>query len=82
MKIYSLSQHKLREARETEGETIPDQRNKPTKKPAVIRVFQVFEGITVLYKGSKMVAVLNLRPIHGKIPALLGREYERLYCTR
>ncbi|MCW3138930.1 MAG: hypothetical protein N2V76_11145, partial [Methanophagales archaeon] len=24
---------------------------------------------------------LNLRPIHGKILALLGREYERMYCT-
>ena len=79
--VYSLSQHKLREALEKEGETIPDQRNKPTKKPTVRRVFQVFEGITVLYKGSKMVAVLNLRPIHGKILALLGREYERMYCT-
>jgi len=45
------------------------------------RVFQVFEGITILYSGSEMVAVLNLRPIHGKILALLGREYERIYCT-
>ena len=26
-----------------------------------------------------MVAVLNLRPIHGEILALLGREYERIY---
>ncbi|MEA2074637.1 MAG: hypothetical protein U9O85_02720 [Euryarchaeota archaeon] len=41
--------------------------------------FQVFEGITILYSGSEMVAVLNLRPIHEKILALLGREYERIY---
>ena|GEM_PF-3301723 len=49
------------------------------------RVFQVFEGegITVLYMGSERVKVLNLslRPNHGKILALLGREYERMYCT-
>ncbi|MBC8520625.1 MAG: hypothetical protein ISS94_03865 [Candidatus Syntrophoarchaeum sp.] len=45
------------------------------------RVFQVFEGITVLYRESEMVQVLNLRPIHGKILALLGREYEQMYCT-
>ena len=45
------------------------------------------EGITVLYMGSEKIKVLNLnlnlnlRPIHGKILALLGREYERMYCT-
>jgi len=79
--IYSLAEHKLREALERENETIPDQRKKPTKKPTMRRVFQVFEGITILYRGSEMVQVLNLRPIHGKILALLGREYERVYCT-
>ncbi len=43
------------------------------------------KGITVLYIGSEKIKVLNLnlnlRPIHGKILALLGREYERMYCT-
>ncbi len=79
--VYSLAEHKLREALEKGNETIPDQKKKQTKKPTMRRVFQVFEGITVLYRGSKMVAILNLRPIHGKILALLGREYERMYCT-
>jgi transposase len=79
--VYSLAEHKLREALEKEDETIPDQRKKPTKKPTMRRVFQVFEGITVLYTGSEMVKVLNLRPIHVKILRLLGREYERIYCT-
>ena len=49
------------------------------------RVFQVFEGegITVLYMESEKIKVLNLKlkPIHGKILVLLGREYERMYCT-
>ena len=79
--VYSLAEKKLREALESENETIPDQKKKPTKKPTMRRVFQVFEGITLLYAGSKMVKVLNLRPIHGKILALLGSEYERMYCT-
>jgi len=43
------------------------------------------EGITVLYMELEEIKVLNLnlnlRPIHGKILALLGREYERMYCT-
>ena len=79
--VYSLAEHKLREALEREDETISDQRKKPTMRPTMRRVFQVFEGITVLYKGSEMVEVLNLRPIHAKILRLLGREYERMYCT-
>ncbi|NMX21014.1 hypothetical protein C5S30_00955 [ANME-1 cluster archaeon GoMg4] len=69
----------MREALELKNETIPDQRKKPTKKPRMRRVFQVFEGITILYSGSEIVQVLNLRPIHGRILALLGREYERMY---
>ena len=40
----------------------------------------MFEGITVLYKGSEMVAVLNMKPIHYKVFSLLGHEYERMYC--
>ncbi len=79
--VYSLAEHKLREALVKEDETIPDQRKKPTKKPTMRRVFQVFDGISVLYMGSEMVKVLNLRPIHAKILRLLGREYERIYCT-
>ena len=79
--VYAIAEKKLREALEKENETIPDQRNKPTKKPTMRRVFQVFEGITVLYRGSEMVKILNLKPIHGKILALLGREYGRVYCT-
>jgi len=33
--VYSLAEKKLREARESENETIPDQKNKPTKKPTL-----------------------------------------------
>ncbi|MDI6886928.1 MAG: IS1634 family transposase, partial [archaeon] len=57
--VYSLAEKRLRETLEREDETIPDQRKKPTKKPTMKRVFQVFEGITVLYMGSEMVKVLN-----------------------
>ena len=78
--VYSIAERKLREALEKAGETIPDQKGKPTQKPTIRRVFQVFEGITVLYRGSKMVAVLNMKPIHYKVLSLLGHEYERMYC--
>ncbi|MFV9677725.1 MAG: hypothetical protein ACNYVW_08760 [Methanosarcinales archaeon] len=37
--VYSLAEKKLREALESENETIPNQKNKPTKKPTMRRVF-------------------------------------------
>jgi len=46
--IYSLAEHELRAALAETGETLPDQRKKPTKSPTIRRVFKVFEGITVL----------------------------------
>jgi transposase len=79
--IYGIAERKLREALEKGSESIPDQKNKPTKKPTMRRVFQVFEGITVLYRGSEMVKIMNMRPIHLKVLSLLGREYEGMYCT-
>jgi transposase len=78
--IYALAERKLREALEKVGGTIPDQKGKPTKKPTIRRVFQVFVVITALYKGSEMVKVLNMKPIHLKILSLRAHEYERMYC--
>jgi len=42
--VYSIAERKLREALEKAGETLPDQKGKPTKRPTIRRVFQVFEG--------------------------------------
>ena len=70
--VYSIAERKLREALEKVDETLPDQRGKPTQKPTIRRVFQVFEGITVLYRGSKMVTILNMKPIHCKLCSVMS----------
>jgi len=79
--IYGVVERKLREALEKGSESIPDQKSKPTKKTTIRRVFQVFEGITVLYLGLEMVKIMNLRQNHLKVLSLLGRECGRMYCT-
>ncbi len=66
LRVYSIAERKLRESLKKAGETIPDQKGKPTQKPTIRRVFQVFEGITVLYKGSEMVYVQNRVEIGGE----------------
>ena len=68
--VYSIAERKLREAL-----------GRQVRHYRIRRVFQVFEGITVLYRGSKMVAVLNMKPIHYKVLSLLGHEYEQMYCA-
>ena len=81
--IYSVAQFKLRKALKECGETIPDQKGKPTAKPTMRRVFQMFEGISLLIRlrnGVERIAgILNLREIHRKILALLGKSYEKMY---
>jgi len=79
--IYSIAQRKLREALLRENQAIPDQTGKPTKKPTMRRVFQVFEGITVLYENEKRVMIMNLNDMHRKILSLFGNRYERIYCA-
>jgi len=79
--VYSIAEIKLRETLKKMDETLPDQRNKPTKKPTIRRIFQIFEGITVLYDDSgKMLEVMNIREIPRKVLSLFGKEYERMYC--
>ncbi len=81
--VYSVAQLKLRKALSERSETIPDQKGKPTANPTMRRVFQIFEGISLLIESrdgdEKIVGMINLREIHRKILALLGASYEKMY---
>ncbi len=81
--VYSVAQLKLRKALSEHSETIPDQKGKPTANPTMRRVFQIFEGISLLIESrdgdEKIVGMINLREIHRKILALLGASYEKMY---
>ncbi len=83
--IYSIAQRKLRMALETMNATIPDQRGKPTKRPTMKRVFQMFEGIELLeiFDGRKVTRrMLNKNEMHGKILNLMGKPYEKMYFLK
>jgi len=80
--IYSLAQRKLRKALEEMDETVPNQLGKPTKKPTMRWVFQKFEGIELLIindDGKITQKMLNMKPVHKKILALMGKEFEKIY---
>jgi transposase len=81
--IYALAERQLRLALQENNQTIPDQVGKPTQRPTMRRVFQMFEGIDlliILVAGQIATRqVLNLRPVHRQIVTLLGPAVKNIY---
>jgi transposase len=80
--VYALAERSLRTELVHRDESIPNQVGKPTQRPTMRRIFQVFEGIDVLLihtpQGTRR-QVLNLKPIHLHILDLLGPEVRKCY---
>ena len=80
--VYSLAQRLLRiRIRELET-TLPDQRGKPTTTPTMRWIFQIFEGVHVLFhqkSGGKHELVLNLTQQRLRILEILGPSFEKIY---
>lgn len=83
--VYALAERELRRQLEAQGETLPDQKGKPTQTPTMRRVAQIFEGIDILVirLGKQVVErkVLNLSEVRLKIIRLLGPEVEKCYLV-
>jgi transposase len=82
--VYALAERKLRQALAEQGETVPDQKGKPTATPTLRWVFQQFEGIDLLlvrHQGRLVhKQVLNLRPVHQQVIRLLGSDVATCYA--
>ena len=80
--VYRLAEHLLRSRLAQTEETVPNQVNKPTKRPTMRWIFQCFEGIDLLHirMGSRLqTQVLGLQALHQKVLRLLGPPYAHLY---
>lgn len=80
--VYALAEHKIRNELASGNESIPNQVGKPTQRPTIRRIFQIFEGIDILliHTGEGVnCKVVNLKPIHHKIINLLGPEVAKCY---
>ena len=80
--VYSLSERKLRTELLHRDESIPNQLGKPTQRPTMRRIFQIFEGIHVLLIKDSLGTqrrILNLKSIHHRILDLLGAEVRNCY---
>jgi len=80
--IYALAEHDLRQQLVETGQSIPDQKGKPTQNPTMRRVFQMFEGIHLLTidEGGRFRRILtNVGDVHLQIATLLGAAVLKFY---
>ncbi len=80
--VYALAERSLRTELVQRDESIPNQVGKPTQRPTMRRIFQVFQGIDVLLIKHPLRTqrqVLNLKPIHLRVLDLLGPEVKKYY---
>jgi transposase len=76
--VYSLGQRKLRQALARAGDTIADQRGKPTERPTLRWVFQCFQSVHLLQiAGAKQIS--NLTEQRAFILNFLGAPCQKYY---
>ena len=80
--IYMLSQRKLRKQLSLKNETLPNQTGKEVKNPTMKWIYQIFEGVHILYRQKDqevMEIVLNLNALRTKVVTLMGPVYQKIY---
>ncbi len=83
--VYALAERQIRQQLLAHNDSIPDQSGKPTQKPTMRRIAQMFEGVDLLLirLNDQVVErrILNLSHLHRKILRLLGPEVEYCYLV-
>jgi len=83
--VYKLGEGRLRQRLAATGQTVPDQKGKPTARPTLRWLFQCFEGVdlhhTLQPNGRRATEVLRLTTVHRLVLRLLGPTYENCYLT-
>jgi len=77
--VYAALEYRLRQALVEADTTVPDQKGKPTQRPTMRWIFQLFAGIHVLLIEGQAAMVLNVKPPQQHIIRLLGPPYQALY---
>ena len=80
--VYKLAEVRLRQRLAATGQTVPDQKGKPTARPTLRWLFQCFEGIDLHHtrqsNGVDETEVLRLTRVHRLVLHLLGPAYENV----
>ena len=79
---YTIAQRFLRKKLQELRASIPNQVGKPTQKPTMRWVFQLFEGVHLLIRkisSGVQEIVLNLNKVRHQILSVLGPPFEKIY---
>jgi transposase len=82
--VYALSQRYLRQKLKELGSTVPNQLGKPTCKPTMRWIFQIFEGVHLLIKRTQdgiHEIILNINPLRHHILQVLGPPFQKIYAN-
>jgi transposase len=82
--VYSVTQKYLRQKLEEKNETLPNQINVPIKNPTMRWIFQLMEGIDVVYvkvKGVILKKMTGITKIRQKIISFLFESVQKIYQT-
>ena len=80
--IYSFAEWRLREKLKETGQFVPNQLNKPTQRPTMRWIFEIFMGViqAVVTERGKIIKVsVNLSSTQITILSLLGQECRYYY---
>jgi transposase len=81
---YTIAQRLFRKKLKELQASIPNQLGKPTQKPTMKWIFQLFEGVHVLIhntlSGIKEI-VLNLNKTRNQILGIFGPKFEKMYTA-
>jgi len=80
--VYAIAERALRMALDQNNETIPNQVNKPTKRPTMRWVFQMMECVIIneFVENNKLVVQFaNLNSVLKKIITFLGSACMKMY---
>ena len=82
--VYTIAQRYLRIRLEQNRATVLNQVGKPTPKPTMRWIFQLFEGVHILTHKTQMGTkelVLNMNQTRSEIIVLLGPPFEKIYSN-
>jgi transposase len=83
--VYNVGQYKLRKRLKENGITLPNQLGKETSNPTLKWIFQIMEGIDVVYFYNESLTmttrevITNLNKLRTKIVCLFGRNATWIY---
>ena len=82
--VYTIAQRFLRQQLEKLRASLPNQLGKPTKRPTMRWIFQIFEGVHLLIHklpSGIQERVLNMNPIRNQTLRILGCKFKKIYAA-